>query len=312
MQLAPAKSARRAAWLDSPERGSLRLLRLMVFVSMRLGRRISRGALYAIAAYFFLFAPKARVAARRYLGLALGRRPTAGDRFRHLLYFASTIHDRVFLLNDREHLFEISIDGAATMRAQLHSGRGAVLIGAHMGSFEVIGALARREPGLRAVMAMYEENAHKVKRIFSAINPAATPEIVALGRIDAMLQIAERLAAGCFVGILGDRTLGNEPVQAATLLGERAYLPTGPMRTAAILGSPVIFMAALYRGGNRYHVVFSPIADFAGVRGAARAPAVAAALARYAALLDACCRADPYNWFNFFDFWATRADRAEQ
>ena len=31
---------------------------------------------------------------------------------------------------------------------------------------------------------------------------------------------------------------------------------------------------------------------------------VAAALARYVATLEALCREAPYNWFNFFDFWA--------
>jgi predicted LPLAT superfamily acyltransferase len=30
---------------------------------------------------------------------------------------------------------------------------------------------------------------------------------------------------------------------------------------------------------------------------------VRAAVERYAALLDRYCRSDPYNWFNFFDFW---------
>jgi predicted LPLAT superfamily acyltransferase len=31
---------------------------------------------------------------------------------------------------------------------------------------------------------------------------------------------------------------------------------------------------------------------------------VRAALERYVATLEALCRAAPYNWFNFFDFWA--------
>ena len=26
-------------------------------------------------------------------------------------------------------------------------------------------------------------------------------------------------------------------------------------------------------------------------------------VARYVALLEAYCRSDPYNWFNFYDFW---------
>jgi predicted LPLAT superfamily acyltransferase len=35
------------------------------------------------------------------------------------------------------------------------------------------------------------------------------------------------------------------------------------MRLVAALRRPVIFMAALYRGGNRCHAIFSQIADFA-------------------------------------------------
>ena len=122
-------------------------------------------------------------------------------------------------------------------------------------------------------------------------------------------SIAERLDRGAFVGMLGDRTLGDEPVQAVTLLGERADLPTGPMRAAAILRRPVIFMVGLYRGRNRYHVVFAPIADFSTTPAGARDAAVRTAVERYAALLDRYCRSDPYNWFNFFDFWRERADK---
>jgi predicted LPLAT superfamily acyltransferase len=152
-------------------------------------------------------------------------------------------------------------------------------------------------------MAMYEDNARKINSILAAINPDAKPDIISLGHIDAMLRIAERLDRGAFVGILGDRTLGDEPVHEVTILGERAYLPTGPMRAAAILRRSVIFMVGLYRGGNHYHVVFEPIADFSAVTPKTRDAAVRAAVERYAALLDRHCRCDPYNWFNFFDFW---------
>src|SRR6202050_4360161 len=91
-----------AEWLIRRERGSTRLLRLMAFLSLRLGRRFSRAALYVIAAYFFLFAPEARRESRRYLKLALGRSPSARDRFRQVLYFATCIPDRVYLINEEE------------------------------------------------------------------------------------------------------------------------------------------------------------------------------------------------------------------
>jgi predicted LPLAT superfamily acyltransferase len=292
-----------AEWVGKRERGSTHLLRFMAFVSMRLGRRISRIPLYGIALYFFLFAPGARRQSRRYLRRALGRSPNALDRFRHVLYFATTIHDRVYLINERYDTFSVTIDGEELMLSEVQRAQGAFLMGAHMGSFEVIGSIGRRQPGLQVSMAMYEDNARKINGILAAINPEAKPDIISLGHIDAMLRIADRLDRGAFVGMLGDRTLGDEPVHEVTILGERAYLPTGPMRAVALLRRPVFFMLGLYRGGNRYHVVFEPIANFSDVTPKTRDAAVRAAVERYAELLDRHCRNDPYNWFNFFDFW---------
>jgi predicted LPLAT superfamily acyltransferase len=294
--------AEAAEWVRHRERGSLWLLKVMAYLSLRLGRTLSRVILYGIASYFFLFGPSARRHSRHYLRLALRRAPTARDRFLQILSFASTIHDRVYLVNEQFEKFNISIEGEAMVVAQASIGRGALLLGAHMGSFALMHSLSRRQNGLRVCMAMYEENARKISGILAAINPKAVPDIVSLDQIDAMLNIAERLQRGGCVGVLADRTLGEEPTQAVTFLGEAAHLPTGPMRAAAILRCPVFLMVGLYRGKNNYHVVFERIADFSGTVGS-RHLAVRAAIERYAAVLEQYCRSDPYNWFNFFDFW---------
>ncbi len=279
----------------------------MALLSLGMGRRLSRAALYGIAAYFFLFAPAARRHSRCYLRRALGREPGARDLFRHVLYFATTIHDRVFLIGGQYDSLRITVEGEPLMRERLASGQGAFLMGAHLGSSEVIGSVGRRHPGLEISMAMYEDNARKIGAILGAINPAARSDIIALGRFDSMLRIAAKLDRGAFVGVLGDRTLGEEPVHAVTILGQRAYIPLGPMRAAAILRRPVIFMAGLYRGADRYHVVFERVADFSTVAPRGRDAAVRGAVERYAVLLDRHCRSDPYNWFNFFDFWRAPA-----
>jgi predicted LPLAT superfamily acyltransferase len=298
-----ADQTKAAEWVRHRERGSLWLLKIMASLSLRLGRTSSRVILYGIAAYFFLFGPSARRHALCYLPRALGRAATARDRFLQILSFATTIHDRVYLMNEQFEKFNISIAGEAAVLAQASIGRGALLLGSHMGSFAVMHSLSRRQTSLRVSMAMYEDNARKISGILAAINPKAVPDIISLGQIDAMLRIAERLERGGCVGVLADRTLGDEPSVAVTFLGERAYLPSGPMRAAAILRCPVFFMAALYRGKNNYHVVFERVADFSATSVGSRHLAVRAAIERYAAVLEHYCRSEPYNWFNFFDFW---------
>lgn len=295
--------ATRSEWARSPERGSLTLLRMMTFLSLRLGRPVGRFLLFFIALYFYLFAPTARRNSLQYLRRVLGREPRMGDRFKQVANFASIILDRLYLVNERYDLFDVSIEGEDLMRERLASGSGAFLMGAHFGSFEVMSAVGRRQPGLRVAMAMYEENARKVSAMFKALNPANKSEVIALGHLDAMLRIRERLDEGVFVGILGDRTFGGEPGLLVDFLGRPALFPLGPMRAAAVLRRPVFFILGIYQGGNRYHAVFRQLADFTDTPAREREAAVEAAIRRYAGMLEEQCRLSPYNWFNFFDFW---------
>jgi len=308
----------RAAWAESQERSNVTLLRIMTWLSLRLGRRASRVLLHAIVLYFVLLSPAACAASRDYLRRVLSRPARWRDIYRHMLTFATTIHDRVYLMNERHDLFDIRVEGAAFLHSAQARGRGAFLIGAHLGSFEAIRSAGRAQPALRIVVTMYEENAHRINAVLATINPVARPEVIALGRVDAMLKVRERLDENCMVGILADRTLLRDTgssTRRLDFLGSPAEFPVGPLHMAALLKRPVIFMTGLHHGDNRYDIHFEPLADFSDLARGARATAVEDALARYVALLERYCRAAPYNWFNYFDFWqagspadAARAD----
>ena len=148
-------------------------------------------------------------------------------------------------------------------------------------------------------MVMYEENARKINAALAAANPEARLDIIPLGRVGSMLQVRQRLLDGAIVGILGDRTLGGEQTISVSFLGEPAALPSGPFRLAAMLRQPVIFMAGVYLGENRYRIHFEALADFSATRAEARDAALHESVARFAAVLERHCRAAPYNWYNF-------------
>jgi len=279
------------------------MLRVMTWISLRLGRRAGRMVLHPIAGYFLLFAPASRRASRNYLRRALGRPPRWRDLYRHFFTFAATIHDRVYLVNHRFELFDFEVHGEDTLRRLLAGGKGLFLVGAHLGSFEAIRALGRKNTDLRVAMVMHQDNAQKINAMLSAINPEAVQDIIGLGHVDSMLKLREHLDQGGAAGMLADRTLGDDTLYPVRSLGANAHLPGGPFRTAALLRRPVVFMTGLYLGGKRYAIHFDALADFSGVARDRRDAAVEAAIARYAALLDHYCRTAPYNWFNFFDFW---------
>ncbi|HEY0635314.1 MAG TPA: acyl-CoA synthetase [Gammaproteobacteria bacterium] len=290
-------------WVTRPERSYVGVIRFIVWFALTFGRPATRLLLYPISLYYVLFSSKARRSSRDYLQRALARRPSLRDVFRHYLFFASTILDRVFLLSGRSELFEIHLHGDGVIQEVIAGKQGFFLVSAHMGSFEVLHAVGRAQGQIEASMVMYEENARKLGSVLRSINPDANPTVIPLGRIDSMLKIQEALERGECIGMLADRAISGEKMIDCDFLGGKMAFPLGPFRLAAMLRRPVILMLGLYQGANRYEVYVENLGDLAKTERGERETAVAAMVQRYASRLEHHCRAHPYNWFNFYDVW---------
>ena len=290
------------SWLRHKERGSILLLRLMRLFSLVLGRKLSRVVIYGIALYFVLAAPAARKTSREFLARCLERPVTWLDMYRNILAFASTIHDRFYLLNDRYDIFNIHVTGVEQLHASLAGNKGLFLFGSHLGSFEILRSHARNTPYLVSI-AMYPDNARQLNSALSAINPKIMQNIISLGQIDSMLEIHRKLKEGSMVGLLVDRAVGTDQYITLPFLGAPARFPTGPFRMATMLKHPVYFMSGLYRGGNRYDMHFELLTDYSEHSSTDRDALVRNVLIKYVTVLEQHCKSAPYNWFNFFDFW---------
>lgn len=290
-------------WAARAERGSLPLLKLGVWIALRLGRRATRLFLYPICLYFFAASPAASRASRSYLARALGRQPRLADIFSHYLTFASCLLDRVFLLNEQSERFDIRVHGEDIPREIERRGGGCLLFGAHFGSFEVARAVGRRRSTLPISLLMYEENAKKIRAALAAVNPRLETEVIGLGRLDSLIGVAERLQAGHFVGVLADRNVDGKDLVRHRFLGAEASFPQGPFRVAMLLQRPVVLMVGVYRGGRTYDVFFETLADAAGSRPRDGAEWIDGTMRRYVERLEHYCREAPFNWFNFYDFW---------
>jgi len=300
------------AWARQRERSNRRLLQLMRWLALALGRRAARLLLHPIVCWFVLDRAT-RQHSGRYLARALARPATWGDVYRHLFTFAATVLDRVYLLQERFDEFRFEASGPDAILAPFARGEGVLAFGAHLGSFEALRMIGH-EKGLRVAMIMYEDNARLINETLAALAPKSKLRTIALGRVDAMLAIRRWLDDGGVAGLLADRSLAANAQRSKAVvlpfLGAPAVFPDGPFRLAAMLRRRVVFMAGLYRGGRDYDLRFIEIADFTGLgangpAGAAeRDAAIRAGVERYVATLEALCKEAPYNWFNFYDFWA--------
>ena len=291
-------------WASRPERGSQSAIRLGAWIALRLGRRLAQFFLYPVCLYFLLSSPAAMRSSRAYLQRVLGRRPRMREVYRHFLTFASCVLDRVFLLNEQEQWFDIGVQGEEIVRGIDAEGGGCLLFGAHFGSFETARVVGRRYRDLPVSLLMYEVNARKIRMALAAINPRLETEVIGLGRLDSLILVAERLRAGHFVGVLADRNVDGKDMRRIPFLGAEAAFPQGPFRVAMLLHRPVVMMAGVYKGRGRYEVRFELLAPAREARPADPEAWLDEIMRRYVSRLEALCREAPYNWFNFYDFWA--------
>lgn len=292
-------------WQEHGERGTTLALRLMRFAALRLGRRVIRPVLYPLSLYFALTSRTTRRVSREYLTRVLPHPPRFRDVLRHVFSFASISLDRVFLLTG-SYPFKIEGHyGPGTLETARK--RGALLFVAHFGSFEVmrIGAVQTHELPLRIVLDV--NIGRRFMAALAELNPAIAAGIIdsSKGGVELALRVREALDAGAVVGIMVDRARDGEKTVPVNFLGGTAHFPSSPWLLAAALKVPVMTVYGIWRGGDRYDAHVEIITEQIDLPRADRDAALRARVQDYADRLAAQVRAAPYNWLNFFDFWAT-------
>ena len=289
------------SWKAKAERGSAFLIRLIAWLARVAGRPLCRALLYPIVLYFVLTDRTARTASREFLAAATGRRIGWSDVFAHIHSFAATLLDRVYMASGDFARFEVTVEGDPFVRAALESGKGCVLLGSHLGSFDLMMLKNQVLHNRPVTILMYIDERSRVRRIAGIDDGKLS--IIPLGRIDSYLRAYEVLERGGLIVVLADRS-ENATALTSNFFGRPAEFPLGPHALAARAGAQVLMGFGLYEGGKRYRiefVEFGPAAP-AGSRGAALQPVVD----RYVALLEQYARRYPRNWFNFYPYWQRR------
>lgn len=305
----------RNGWSEIAERGSLLGIRITALSYRVLGRSLTLPLVYAIVTYFFLTDAPGRRASIAYLrrvrahegGDALFRRmPGLRESFRHYRAFALAIVDRLAIWLGDGSEFQFETHGTDFFDRETEEKGGALILGAHIGSFDALRYLAA-ETRKTVNVVMFTDNAERINRIFRELAPEMEDRMIAVdpNSVQSVFAIRERLRRGEHVAILADRIeVGDrDRTVAVSLLGGVVTLPQAPVIAAGLMHCPVYVVVALRRGAGRYRVFVEPLTDRVHLPRKGRDAAVKEVVESYVRHLERYCLMAPYQWFNFFDYW---------
>ncbi|NQD35548.1 glycosyltransferase family 2 protein [Permianibacter sp. IMCC34836] len=300
-------------WSAKPERGSTAGIAFLVSCYRLFGRRFFSALLYPVMLYFVLAGGSARRASQQFLqrahaagSPALPTPPTWRDSWRHFRCFGEAMLDKIAAWRGELDAHDVRFEQQAELLQLRASGRGALLIGSHLGNLELARALSTRQDGLVVNAVVFTEHGQRFMDYLKQQHPDVAAHLIEVRDMsaDTAMLLRQRIDRGELLVIVGDRTPVHSQgrVQMQPFLGAPAAFAQGPFILASLLDCPVYLFFCL-RQGKQFELILEPFATtLAGPR-SARAQMLQDAVARYAERLAFYARQAPLQWFNFFDFW---------
>lgn len=252
----------------------------------------------------------ARINISRLLDLPLDS-PAVGRATRKMLHAFGMAWADLFCFGglDRERILALVRlrQGVERLDAVHATGRGAVLLTAHLGPWEV-GAMIVRCLGMPISIVYVPDRFAEAESFRSLLRRGVGGDVeeIPLDLADRLstLPALRAITAGRLLAMQGDRDFNDRgvPVQ---FCGRTVRFPAGPLLLARMTGAPVVPAFVVYQPDFSLGVEVGE--PFEVARTGDRDADLAAALAHWAAILEDAVHRYPTQWFTFYDFFSDAA-----
>ena len=300
-----------ATWANTAERGAFAGLWFVATVYRLLGRGVTMVLMAPLVFYFYVTGTRQREASLAWLRLARDHGAEVGEvswwtGLRHQFTFAGGALDRFSAwLGDIGPEKVDGLDDPEFQEAR-HDPRGAVVLSAHLGVPEVMRAIATIGERRGVNILAHSANAAKFAELMAKMAPMSSVRIIEVTDLGlaAAMTLSASMEKGDWAVILADRIApgGKSPSVWVPFLGKDAPFPMGPFILASALKSPVYTLFSVRQKG-RYRVTLRKFSERLDFPRKDREAALKDTATRFAAVLEEQALANPFQWFNFYDFW---------
>jgi len=295
-----------ADWMDKKERGSLWMMRFACFLCKKTGPKLLSPLLFLIVCYFYVSSHEVKSASMQFFEKVTGK-VRSSDYFRQLYCFSRTILDRFFILLGKTASYHVTSHGRRLLLEEKKRGRGIILLGAHLGSFEACRIFIKDKVELDVHIVAYFGASQKIRATLDLLNPEQAKKVIDPTNPDAVFKMREVIEAGGILAILADRVGLSDKRASVNFFGETVDFPAGPYLLAHVLGCPVYSFFGLLSKPYHYDNYLDCLAERVVLPRKNRQEALTEYAQIYADKLEYYCKKNPYNWFNFFHYWKDKS-----
>lgn len=277
--------------------------RFFLFILKNFGIQFTYFFLNFVVLYFVLFSPKSRKPIFYYFNTVLGYSRLKSFRFvfKNNYKIGQVLIDKVALLSGLSDRFTFDFDGEEYIREMAEKG-GGLLIGAHIGNWEIAGQLLERIETPVHIL-MLEAEHEKIKTLLEEVMTKKRMSIIPIkDDFSHLFLIKEALQRNEIVAMHGDRFMEGSKTIMKEFMGRNAKFPEGPFYLSVKYNKPVIFVSAVKETNRHYHFYATKPYIFSNTQ-IPKEERISKLLDLYVEDLQKTLLKYPEQWFNYYYFW---------
>lgn len=273
--------------------------RFFVGIIKNLGVYPAYAFLYLVVLYYFFFSNETSGHIYRYFNKHIGYSKIKSFFKIYTSYYrlGQMLIDKTTIMAGMKDKFTSESFGADNMRAIVADKKGGILLGAHLGNWEIAGHYLMGY-GDTINILVYDREHEQIKNYMDQVTGGRKFKLIPIkDDLSHIYAIGEALERNEIIATTADRFLNDGKTRSFQFLGEEARFPMGIFQIIKTFRANYSFVYGVKRGATHYNFYCRPH------RTVTSATTIDSIMEDYVRDLEGMVRANPDQWFNYYDFW---------
>ncbi len=272
---------------------------IFIFIFKNFGVRPAYFILLFVALYYFFFSVETSKHIYNYFNQRIGYSKFKSFFRIYVSYYrlGQMLIDKTMIMSGMKDQFTSESFGAENLRGIVAQKKGGILLGAHLGNWEIAGHYLMKY-GDTINILVYDREHEAIKNYMDEVTGGRKFKLIPIkDDLSHVYAIGEALERNEIIATTADRFLSDSKTRSFKFLGEEARFPMGIFQIIKTFRANYTFVYGVKRSATHYNFYCRPH------REVTKETSIDMIMEDYVRDLEGMVKANPEQWFNYYDFW---------